>query len=79
MAQTKTFKCSNCGTEISAKGFSLFCPNCKKPIIVRIVALIIGIVVWIIAIVEINGTLHRHDKELADIYGYNKIVTSDQI
>ena len=51
MAQAKTFKCSNCGTEISANGFALTCPNCKKPIVARIVLLVIAVVIVIIAIV----------------------------
>lgn len=74
MAQDKTFKCSNCGTEISANGFALTCPNCKKPIVARIVLLVIAVVIVIIAIVGINGMMHKHDKEL---YGYAPVVYSN--
>ena len=78
MAQAKTFKCSNCGTEISANGFALTCPNCKKPIVASIVLLVItvviAVVIVIIAIVGINGMMHKHDKEL---YGYAPVVYSN--
>ncbi len=76
MAQTKTFKCSNCGTEISANGFVLFCPNCKKPIIARIVALVVAIVLIIVSIFYINSLMHKHDKEL---YGYRQAIYTNYV
>ncbi len=76
MAQAKTFKCSNCGTEISANGLTFFCPNCKKPIIARFVAIIIGIVLLIVAIFYVNNLMHEHDKEL---YGYRQAAYTNYI
>ena len=75
MAQAKTFKCSNCGTEISANGITLFCPNCKKPIVAAIViwliTVVLMVIIVIIAIKSVNNLLHTHDQDLKDLYGYH--------
>ena len=71
MAKGNTFKCSNCGTEISANDFTLFCPNCKKPLLARFLVLAVAIILLIVVVIYVNSLMHIHDK---DLYGYNQTV-----